>query len=50
MMIEAGMRSFDHRLPGMARESKALVMVARLDPAIHGTLVQLPLPLQINPH
>jgi methylenetetrahydrofolate dehydrogenase (NADP+) / methenyltetrahydrofolate cyclohydrolase len=45
-MVEAGMRSFDHRLPGMASEGELLALIARLnnDPAAHGILVQLPLP------
>ena len=46
------MRSFDHRLPATASEAELLVLVARLnaDPAVHGILVQLPLPPQIDPH
>jgi Tetrahydrofolate dehydrogenase/cyclohydrolase, catalytic domain len=51
-MVEAGMRSFDHRLAGMASEAELLALIARLnsDPAGHGILVQLPLPPQIDPH
>src|SRR5438270_2521311 len=47
---EAGMRSFDHRLPETASESEVLALVAKLnaDPAVHGILVQLPLPNQID--
>src|SRR5437764_1964693 len=46
----AGMRSFDHRLPEQASESDLLALVAQLnaDPAVHGILVQLPLPQQID--
>jgi methylenetetrahydrofolate dehydrogenase (NADP+)/methenyltetrahydrofolate cyclohydrolase len=47
---EAGMRSFDHRLPESVSEAELLVLIARLnaDPAVHGILVQLPLPAQID--
>jgi methylenetetrahydrofolate dehydrogenase (NADP+)/methenyltetrahydrofolate cyclohydrolase len=47
---EAGMRSFEARLPATASESLLLEHVARLnaDPAVHGVLVQLPLPKQIR--
>ncbi len=43
---EAGMAGFDHVLPGDTPESDLLALVARLnaDPAVHGILVQLPLP------
>src|ERR1700754_2792327 len=48
--VEAGMRSFDHRLPGSASEKEVLALVEKLnaDPAVHGILVQLPLPKQID--
>ena len=47
---EAGMNSFDHRLPETAREADLLALVRKLnaDPAVHGILVQLPLPPQID--
>ena len=50
MAAEAGMRAVDHRLPGTASEAETLALVARLnaDPAVHGILVQLPLPPQID--
>ncbi len=50
--IEAGMRSFDHRLPDTVTEDELLALVARLnaDPLVHGILVQLPLPVQIDSH
>ena len=46
------MRSFDHRLPGTVSETELLALIARLngDPSIHGILVQLPLPPQIDPY
>jgi methylenetetrahydrofolate dehydrogenase (NADP+)/methenyltetrahydrofolate cyclohydrolase len=47
---EAGMASFDHRLSAETSEAELLALIARLnaDPAIHGILVQLPLPRQID--
>jgi methylenetetrahydrofolate dehydrogenase (NADP+)/methenyltetrahydrofolate cyclohydrolase len=47
---EAGMNSFDHRLPETVREADVLALVKKLngDPAVHGILVQLPLPPQID--
>jgi methylenetetrahydrofolate dehydrogenase (NADP+)/methenyltetrahydrofolate cyclohydrolase len=47
---EAGMNSFEHRLPATTGESALLELVRRLnaDPAVHGILVQLPLPKQIR--
>ena len=48
--VEAGMRSFDHRLPETVSEADLLALVAKLnaDPAVHGILVQLPLPPQVD--
>src|SRR4051812_14442763 len=47
---EAGMNSFDHRLPETVREADLLALIKKLnaDPAVHGILVQLPLPPQID--
>lgn len=47
---EAGMNSFEHRLPADSSEESLLELVERLnrDPAVHGILVQLPLPPQIR--
>jgi methylenetetrahydrofolate dehydrogenase (NADP+)/methenyltetrahydrofolate cyclohydrolase len=47
----AGMRAFQHDLPDSTSEADLLALVARLnaDPAVHGILVQLPLPRQIDP-
>jgi methylenetetrahydrofolate dehydrogenase (NADP+)/methenyltetrahydrofolate cyclohydrolase len=44
--LEAGMASFEHRLPADAAEPELLGLVERLnaDPAVDGILVQLPLP------
>ena len=46
----AGMHSVTHRLPADTAQSDLLRLVAQLndDPAIHGVLVQLPLPPQIE--
>ena len=48
---ETGMRSFAHRLPAAASQAELLALLRRLngDPAVHGILVQLPLPPQIDP-
>ncbi len=47
---EAGMASFEHRLDAATSEAELLDLVARLnaDPAVHGILVQLPLPRHID--
>ncbi len=52
MTVGSGMRSFDHRLPKETSEAELLALIARLnaDPTVHGILVQLPLPPQIDPH
>ncbi len=49
--VDAGMQSFEHTLPGDTGEAALLDLIARLnqDPAVHGILVQLPLPEQIDP-
>jgi len=48
--VETGMRSFDHRLPETVSQADLLALVRKLnaDPAVHGILVQLPLPAQID--
>ncbi len=48
--IEAGMHSVEHRLPAETSEQELLALIAALnnDPAIHGILVQLPLPAHLN--
>ncbi len=47
---KAGIASDVHRLPGTITQSELLELVARLnsDVTVHGILVQLPLPKQIN--
>ncbi|OZA80059.1 MAG: bifunctional methylenetetrahydrofolate dehydrogenase/methenyltetrahydrofolate cyclohydrolase, partial [Azorhizobium sp. 39-67-5] len=47
---EAGMASFEFKLPVETAEADLLALVARLnaDPAVHGILVQLPLPAHID--
>ena len=48
--VEAGMLSHTHRLEASASEAELLALVAELnaDPTVHGILVQLPLPPQID--
>ena len=48
--VEAGMESFEHRLDTSTPEAELLALVRRLneDPAVHGILVQLPLPPHMN--
>jgi methylenetetrahydrofolate dehydrogenase (NADP+)/methenyltetrahydrofolate cyclohydrolase len=47
--VEAGMVSFEHKLPATTTEAALLSLIAALnaDPAVHGILVQLPLPAHI---
>ncbi len=47
---EAGMNSYEHKLPADTSEADLLAVIARLnaDPAVHGILVQLPLPQHLN--
>ena len=50
--IAVGMRPFDHHLPAKSSQRELLALIGRLnaDPAVHGILVQLPLPPQIDAH
>ena len=52
MSAETGMRSTDHRLPASTSQAELLALLGRLngDRDVHGILVQLPLPPQIDPH
>ncbi|WP_027531700.1 bifunctional 5,10-methylenetetrahydrofolate dehydrogenase/5,10-methenyltetrahydrofolate cyclohydrolase [Bradyrhizobium sp. WSM3983] len=47
---KAGITSVEHRMPADSDETSVLVLIDALneDPSIHGILVQLPLPIQIN--
>ena len=47
---EAGMASFEHKLPADVAQADLLGLIARLnrDPAVHGILVQLPLPRHLH--
>jgi len=49
---ETGLASFLHVLPESASQPELLALVKRLnaDPLVHGVLVQLPLPKQIDPN
>ena len=48
--VECGMKSFEHKLVAETPEADLLALIARLnaDPAVHGILVQLPLPGHMN--
>jgi methylenetetrahydrofolate dehydrogenase (NADP+)/methenyltetrahydrofolate cyclohydrolase len=48
--VEAGMQSFEHKLPAETAEADLLALIAALnaDPAVHGILVQLPLPKHLD--
>jgi len=48
--VEVGMNSFEHKLDAATSEADLLALIAKLnaDPAVHGILVQLPLPGHLN--
>ena len=48
--VEVGMNSYEHCLPADASQAELLALIGRLnaDPAVHGILVQLPLPAHID--
>ena len=48
--LEAGMKSFEHRLDASTTEEELLALVRKLnaDPNVNGILVQLPLPKHMN--
>ncbi|MEO5773488.1 MAG: bifunctional methylenetetrahydrofolate dehydrogenase/methenyltetrahydrofolate cyclohydrolase FolD [Sphingomicrobium sp.] len=48
--IEAGMESFEHRIPAETSQDELLALVDRLnaDPTVDGILVQLPLPKHVD--
>jgi methylenetetrahydrofolate dehydrogenase (NADP+)/methenyltetrahydrofolate cyclohydrolase len=50
MTVEVGMNSYVHKLDVNTSQTDLLVLIARLnnDPAVHGILVQLPLPDHMN--
>jgi methylenetetrahydrofolate dehydrogenase (NADP+) / methenyltetrahydrofolate cyclohydrolase len=49
-VVAAGMRAFDPRLPEETSQAELLALIKKLnaDPAVHGILVQLPLPSHID--
>ena len=49
--LETGMAGFEHILPESTSQAQLLALVAKLnaDAAVHGVLVQLPLPKHISP-
>ncbi|WP_170561037.1 bifunctional methylenetetrahydrofolate dehydrogenase/methenyltetrahydrofolate cyclohydrolase FolD [Ruegeria atlantica] len=50
MTVEVGMNSYEHKLDVDTSEEDLLALIAKLnnDPAVHGILVQLPLPKHLN--
>src|SRR4029079_13505757 len=48
--VEVGMNSWEHKLAASTSEKDLLALIDKLnrDPAVHGILVQLPLPQQID--
>jgi methylenetetrahydrofolate dehydrogenase (NADP+)/methenyltetrahydrofolate cyclohydrolase len=48
--LEAGMESFEHKLPASASQEELVALINQLndDPAVDGILVQLPLPEQVD--
>ena len=48
--VEVGMNSWEHKLAAETSEADILALVQKLnnDPAVHGILVQLPLPKHVN--
>jgi methylenetetrahydrofolate dehydrogenase (NADP+) / methenyltetrahydrofolate cyclohydrolase len=48
--LDAGMESFEHRLPASVSQDELIALIDRLnaDPAVDGILVQLPLPPQVD--
>ena len=48
--LEAGMASFEHKLPDTTSQAELIALIERLnaDPTVDGILVQLPLPAQID--
>ncbi|MFN5781387.1 MAG: tetrahydrofolate dehydrogenase/cyclohydrolase catalytic domain-containing protein, partial [Novosphingobium sp.] len=48
--VEAGMASFEHKLPADTTQADLIALVERLnaDPAVDGILVQLPLPKHLD--
>jgi len=50
LTVEAGMTSYEHKLSADTSETELLALIDQLntDPAVHGILVQLPLPPHLN--
>ena len=50
MTVEVGMNSYEHKLDADTSEDDLLALIDKLnnDPAVHGILVQLPLPKHLN--
>jgi len=50
LTVEVGMNSYEHKLDAATAEADLLALIGKLnaDPAVHGILVQLPLPGHLN--
>ncbi|MDF3607932.1 tetrahydrofolate dehydrogenase/cyclohydrolase catalytic domain-containing protein [Paracoccus sp. DMF-8] len=48
--LEVGMNSYEHKLPADTPQDELMALIDRLnnDPAVHGILVQLPLPARMD--
>ncbi len=48
--VEVGMNSYEHRLDAATSQAELMALIGRLnaDPAVHGILVQLPLPAHLD--
>jgi methylenetetrahydrofolate dehydrogenase (NADP+)/methenyltetrahydrofolate cyclohydrolase len=48
--VEAGMMSFEHRLPADTTQDQLMTLIGQMnaDPGVHGILVQLPLPRHLD--
>ena len=52
MAAETGIRAVDYRLPATTGQAELIALIDQLnrDASVHGILIQLPLPAQIDPH
>jgi methylenetetrahydrofolate dehydrogenase (NADP+) / methenyltetrahydrofolate cyclohydrolase len=52
MAAETGIHAVDYRLPAATEQAELIALIDRLnqDASVHGILIQLPLPAQIDPH
>ena len=52
MAAETGIHAVDYRLPATTGQAELIALIDQLnrDASVHGILIQLPLPAQIDPH